>query len=164
MKDICNYCIEFMKLFSDLYGISYGQANCMLFNILEPSVCFLLLMASFSCYPRFIKTIHVISWGIAIVTVISFALTWGHGATLCDSDAISMEDYIGQVVMFEDTFLDKWCLWTIDVLYKIAGTLNMTYAEINVWIYCIILPLIALTCYIISKIRVIRCKNSSISV
>lgn len=121
-------------------------------------------MAALSSNPKFIKTAHILSWGIAIVTVISFALTWGYGTTLCDSDAISMEDYIGQVVMFEDTFLDKWCLWTIDVLYKIAGTLNMTYAEINVWIYCIILPLIALICYSVSKIRLIRIKNSYPSV
>lgn len=164
MIEICNYCIEFMRLFSDLFGISYGQANCILFNILEPGVCILLLMAALSSNPKFIKTTHILSWGIAIVMVLSFALTLGHGVTLCDIGSANMESYLEHVVMFENTFLDKWCLWTIAVLYDIAGTLSMTYAEINVWIYCIILPLIALICYFISKIRLVRIKNSSVSV
>ena len=164
MKEICNYCVEFMRLFSDLFGISYGQANCILFNILEPGVCILLLMAVCSSNPKSIKTMHVISWGITIVTVILFALTLGHGATLRDCGSSNLESYLEHVVMFEDAFLDKWCLWTIDVLYDIAGTFSMTYAEINVWIYCIILPLVALICYSISKIRPIRIKNSSVSV
>ena len=164
MKEICNCCIEFMRLFSDFFGISYGQANCILFNILEPGVCVLLLIAAFSSNSKFIKTAHILSWGIAIATVLSFVLTLGYGATLCDCGSSNIEDYLEHVVMFEDTFLDNWCLWTIDMLYKIAGTFSMTYAEINVWIYCIILPLIALVCYSISKIRLIRIKNSSVSV
>ena len=163
MKEICNFFVEFMRLFSDLSGISYGQANCILFNILEPGVCILLLMAVFSSNPKFIKTMHVISWGITIVTVILFALTLGHGATLRDCGSANLESYLEHVVMFEDAFLDKWCLWTIDMLYKIARTLSMTYAEINVWMYCIILPLIALICYFISKFRLVRIKNISIS-
>lgn len=153
MNIICNYCIEFMKLFSDLWGLSYGQANCILFNILEPGVSLLLVLAVFINNRVFIKTVHIISWIIVTITAISFLLTWGHEVLLYDYSSIQIDEYLEQVIMYEDSFLDSWCIWTIGVLNKIASTLNITYGEINVWIYCIILPFISIFCYFISKHR-----------
>jgi hypothetical protein len=45
--------------------------------------------------------------------------------------------------------------WSVMALYEVAGWLDITYEQINVWIFCIIWPLITLL-MIVTKIRLWR--------
>lgn len=150
MNNICNYCIEFMKLYADTLGITYGQANCILFNILEPLVCILLISALFITNSKYVKFTHVTSWIILSIFIVTCVFTFIHESMLYEY-VLDVPTYISSIEMFGDSFLDRWCEFTIKCLYKIAEITTLTYSEINVILYVIIIPIISIISYFISK-------------
>ena len=58
-------------------------------------------------------------------------------------------------------WIDVTFEWCVAALYYVAGTLGITYEEINVWLFCIILPLVLLASFYLnvkqfSTLRAIR--------
>ena len=42
------------------------------------------------------------------------------------------------------TWIDMTFNWSVIALYEVAGWFNITYEEINVWLFCVAWPLLTL--------------------
>ena len=49
--------------------------------------------------------------------------------------------------------------WCVRLLYEVAGWIGITYEEINVWLFVIILPLFLLISGILNLVFVIKLQN-----
>lgn len=65
--EICNYCIEALKIMSDELGISYGQLNVYLFMVYIP-----IMMAMFMFLSVYKKRLKYLSYSLIIINLLFF--------------------------------------------------------------------------------------------
>jgi hypothetical protein len=58
--------------------------------------------------------------------------------------AFSNKDWTTEMANSGITWIDTIFDWCVIALYEVAGWLNITYEEINVWLFCIAWPLFTL--------------------
>lgn len=119
---LCQRCCDVMYYLADVFGMTYETLNMLFFYILQPCIySVLLLWEVLYLYYRLRRHKegwkHRLSYGVLATSIVPL---WYIFEVL--------KTYIGKN-------LDELCLVKIQSLYDTAHAYNMSYAEINVYIF-----------------------------